>query len=181
MSHQRSLSGIQQPTPVEVRGVLVSPDAVVSPVTGQAAAIIQYYVFIPGEPAKGFFSSPKPDRLLETGFFGEALLVRVDEAVVRVPVGDLDVYFAGANTAAVPLPGSSPLVMHLQPDNQVLARQGALHYRELFITSGTGVRLRATVAPMEGDVPYRVGAGVAFMVVEQAGPAQLSVDVPELA
>jgi hypothetical protein len=178
-----SLAGLLAPTPVDVRGVLVSPDAVVSPVTGQAAAILQFYVIVLGAPARGFFSSPTPDRLLESGIYGDAVLIRVDGATVRVPVGNLDVYFAGANRPAVPLPPTSPLVDDLRPETQMLARQGGLHYRELFITSGERVRLRGVVAPMEGDNPYRTGAGVSFMLVDHAQPggepARLSIDVPE--
>jgi len=172
-----SLRGVTQPTPVYLRGKVASADTVVSPVTGQRAALIQWTLFTRG-PGDEF------DQLLDQGLFGTGLLFHMPEGVVRVPTAKLEVYFAAANAAALQVPATLPeQIRSLAATAQVhgCAARGELYYRELRLLSGRPVRIRGMVGPIDGTGCYRAPADAQFVVRDDLETPTLSIDVPEMA
>ncbi|RLB61556.1 MAG: hypothetical protein DRI90_11070 [Deltaproteobacteria bacterium] len=172
-----TLRGLIEPTAVYLRGKVASSDSVISPITGQRAALIQWTLFSCG-PAEAF------DQLLATGLFGSALLFKIPGGLVRIPTADLEVYFAAANAIAQPVPPNLPAPFRqlaTTAQAHACAARGELYYRELRLMSGRPVRLRATVSPIAGTGHYRVPADVQFTVCGDRETSVLSVDVPEMA
>lgn len=173
------LAGLQAPTPVEIHGVLSSPATVTSPVTGRTGVAIQYYVLVPkhARPGAGF------DHLVESGLWGESLLVDTTDGEMGVPLDGVTIYFQGANPEPRPLLEPLPdAFAHLRgPATYGLLAAGDLYLRELYLVPGQPVRVRGVAAPSPGRGAYRIAANVPFVLRGDLEPATLSVDVPEFA
>jgi hypothetical protein len=172
-----TLRGLTEATRAYLRGKVASADSVVSPITGQRAALIQWTLFSRG-PGDEF------DQLIATGLFGSALLFKTPRGLVRIPTANLQVYFAATNaTAQLVPPDMSPQFRQLATTAEAhsCAARGELHYRELRLMSGRPVRLRATVIPIEGTGSYRAPADAQFTVCSELEAPTLSIDVAEMA
>lgn len=168
------ITGIASPTAVQIRGAIVSPNHVTSPVTLCPAVVLECYFFAVGV---------RGDELVHVARLGAHLVVKTFGGCVLVPVQGIDVFYRGANPVGVPLHAIPPAFAALSADPGAhdLAARGALFYRELALVSGQPVRLRATVAPLPAAATYRAGPAADVIVSLEAERAVLSADVVELA
>lgn len=168
------ISGLASPTAVQIRGVIVSPNGVTSPVTLHPAAVLECYFFAVGE---------RGDELVFAARLGTHVVVKTFGGCVLVPVQDVDVYYRGANPAGVLVHTIPSVFAALAADRGAceLALRGALFYRELALVSGQPVRLRGTVTPLAAAATYRASPAADVIVSVEAERAVLSADVVEQA
>lgn len=175
------LGGITGPTPVEVRGRIVSSDAATSPITGARATVIQFFVFVPGRLERRAGRGAH-DRLIDGGIWGEPFAVETVDGLLWVPLENVTPYFRGANAEdhalLEPLP---PPLAYLRTIAAPDLAEGALYYRELALRAGDGVRVRGTASSAEGCGAYRMSASIPFVLRGDLEPATLAFDVPEFA
>jgi hypothetical protein len=169
-----SLDGVREPTPVELRGRIVTPDRVKSPVTGRRAALWMYYLYARG-PRDPF------DVLVASGTLGDSVVLAFPGGDVRVHLGRARVYFATVNPAGIELTATPLEGLTDAPGARERIGDRRLYYRELGMGSGHMVRLRATVAPLRAGGAYRSPADAAFVVRDDLEVPTLSADVAELA
>lgn len=180
---RRRLGGITAPTPIDVRGHIVSPDAVESVVTGARGVLIEFFVFVPArfEQRAG---REAHDRLVDTGLWGEPFAVATDDGLLWVSLENVTPYFQGANAEEhpllEPLPEGLAYLREIEGAAPHLA-VGALYFRELVLRNGDGVRVRGTAGPAEGCGAYRVSASIPFVLRGDLEAATVSFDVPEFA
>jgi hypothetical protein len=142
---RKTLAGVRAPTAVRVDARVASPNRIVSPLSGQAAAAIgwRFYAHYMEQAGR---SEVERYQLLWYGGRGEDLVLATPEGTVLVPVeGRLlqPAVEARGISLDVPLP---PEAAHLMRGPS----RGAIFYDELLLRTGDAVRLRATVAPSGG-------------------------------
>ncbi len=161
-----TIGAITSPTAVRLRGHIVSPNTVVSPITRRPAAVLCYYALANGE-------------LVHHGVLGEHVVVKVRTARLLVSTVGLDVYFRGANPEPIAVPHWPINDLPLNAKAVQYCDSGSLWYRELTLESGQPVRFRGTIAPLRGGGAYRTSFEAEFGVVDGNDPAVLSADVAE--
>jgi hypothetical protein len=172
-----SLQGLTQPARVYLRGRICSTDCCTSPLTGVRGAVIQWQLLVKR-------AYDQYEQLYATGIIGEELTVEAPGGHVRVATEGLQIYVAATNGTTVTIVPEllDALAGLVDPaDLHAFAARRELRYRELALPSGLGVRLRATVSPIEHVAAYRDSGGAPFVARGDLEPPVLSQDVPEFA
>jgi hypothetical protein len=143
---KKTLAGVRAPTAVRVEARVASPNRIVSPISGLAAAVIgwRFYAHFMEQTGR---NEVERYALLWNGGRGEDLVLETPEGTVLVPAEGrlLQPAVEGRGVSLdVPLP---PEAAHLMRE----PNRGAIFYDELLLRTGDRVRLRATVAPSAKD------------------------------
>ncbi len=143
---QKTLEGVRAPTRVRVEASVLSPNSVVSPLTGYAAALIAWRFYAHFTDRSG--QSPvERYKLLYACARGEDLHLSTLDGSVLVPAQGRSIVPASPGRG-VPLDGPLP------PEAAQLAHwsaPGLIFYDELLLRTDDAVRLRAVVAPCGGE------------------------------
>jgi hypothetical protein len=171
----RTLAGVRAPTPVRVDARIVSPNTLVSPITGNAGALVMWRFFAHYTDRTNRNNVDRYD-LLGTYARGEDVVLSTPEGTVLVPARGREIRSAVGGHGLpldVPPPPEAASVMQRNP--------GLVFYDELLLRSGDRVRLRATVAPSapERGSAYRASgeARCDFEAVPGLGPVVVE-DLP---
>jgi hypothetical protein len=172
----KTLAGVREPTPVRIDARLLSPNSLVSPLSGTSAALIAWR-FLAHYTDHAGRTPVERYQLLCVCARGEDLLLATPQGTVLVPAQGLEIRPAITGRGVpldVPLP---PEAAHLMQRSTL----GPIFYDELLLRNGDPVRLRATVAPCGGErgSAYRSsGAGRSdFEALPRLGPVVVE-DLP---
>lgn len=139
---RKTLAAVREPTPVRVDARMASPNTLVSPISGHAAALISWRFYTHYTDRSGR-SEVERHALVGAHTLGEDVVLETAQGTVFVPARGRKVEPALSGHGLpldVPLP---PQVAHLMTGSL----PGLLYYDELLLRTGDPVRLRATVAP----------------------------------
>lgn len=156
------LTGVDEPTEVEIVAQIVSPNAARSPITGARAAIVHLEILHAGER-------------FDTVVLGETTTVRDEEGVeLSFVARRLRFRFAEGTRKAVPLARLPPELVPLlrrEPD------PGRLSYRECLLVEGDEVRVQAIVVPSlhASAQGYRSLPRIAFVARDDLAPVFIEV------
>jgi hypothetical protein len=173
-----SLKQIQGPTPVALEASVVSPNEVVSPMTGLRVAALKWSFFVRSareefderpedHPLVRVFKSlidPRNDSAsaddiytpVGDGRLGDLLMLEADGKLIQIELKNAELRFPGAREQGTLVDGSlPPAFAHLLKHPAL--RRGPLVYRELALSHGDPVILIATVerSARDGVGPYR--------------------------
>jgi hypothetical protein len=171
-----ALADVRAPTPIRVDGTVLSPNAVVSPITGYTAAVIGWRFYTQFTDTSGQMNKVRC-KLLFACARGEGLVLATPHGTVLVPAAGREI------RPTHPGPGV-PLEVPLPPEAAELATwsaPGLIYCDELLLRNGDAVRLRATVAPTgaEHGSAYRSSSGERcdFEALPRLGPVVVE-DLP---
>lgn len=138
------LRDVTAPTPVRVRGHVVAQGAVVSPVTGTRAALIEWALLEERShhAGRGGGVITRYSELARGSWRGDTLEVTVDGAVIAVPL-------AYAKLELIEDPQDGQVLGAVPPELAAvvarLSRRGPIAYRESPLFDGDPIELAATV------------------------------------
>lgn len=167
------LTFVSGPTAVSVVARVASPSTAESPMTGMRAALIEIAA---GERViihdRSDDSQPREVfRELGSTILAGRVLLETPDGLIEVPVAGLKLRFPGTQNLAVmnidrPLP---PSIAHVVER----LRDGAGCYRELSLSQGDLVELRAVVAPRPSEPGDPPGEAVPWIARPDLGPVVL--------
>lgn len=140
-----TLAGVRSPTPVRVEAQVLSPNTLVSPITGQAGALVLWCFY---SHYIDHMSRNQAERHVLLGAFarGEDVVLSTPQGTVLVPARGRQIQPAvrgyGIPLEVPPPPEAAAVLVHTP---------GLVYYDELLLRNGDRVRLRATVAPAGGE------------------------------
>jgi hypothetical protein len=170
-------SAAQEPLHVSVLTTIVSPSSVVSPFTGMRAGLILIelleHVPLSNSPTQESVNDSDRYDLLATVVLGDVATLRDedgDEITVVARRARID--------PALPRRGGTPITRmpaEVVPLLQRATGQGVLCYRELTLSTGDKLRLRAVVEPTQSVVAdgYRSGTRVTYVARDDLAPVVL--------
>jgi hypothetical protein len=165
----KTLAGIREPTAVRVDARVLSPNTLVSPITGHTAALIfwRFYTHY-----TDYDRQTPAERHQPIGACG-----RGADLHLGTPHGTVLVPALGRTIRPAVAGGGLPLEVSPPPEATFLAQsfRGLVFYDELLLRNGEPVRLRAFVAPSSNKQgsAYRSGGGDGssdFEVIPHLGP-----------
>ncbi len=173
----RSLAGIEEPTEVELLVTIVSPDRVMSPVTGVRAAILHAEILeeMTEDEARRRMVRPRGGALASLGeaIYGD-LITCHDEGKTEISFVARRARFRFPST-----PRASRPVDAIPPDLVPLMsspRGGPLAYREHAVREGELLRIQAIVEPTRNAMTlgYRSAPRFAFVARDDLAPVFLA-------
>ncbi len=176
----RSLAEVEAgdpPTEVEVLVVVVSPNRVVSPVTGVKAALLHIEVVedVTEEEARYRAIRPKPGACASLGeaLFGDLVTCRDEQGVELSFVARRARFrFSDAPRVSAPMAAIPPELVPLLGN----PRGGTLTYREHAVREGDSLRIQAFVEPTRNAMTlgYRSAPRLAFVARDDLAPVFLA-------
>lgn len=167
----------REPVQVSVLTTIVSPSAVVSPFTGMRAGIllVELVERIPVENDQGAGGEVVSDTyaLLGTVILGDVTTLRDEDG------DEISIVARRAHIEpALPRRGGTPITRmppEIAPLLQRTSGRGVLCYRELTLSTGDKLRLKAVVEPTQSVVAegYRSGTRVTYVARDDLGPVVL--------
>lgn len=167
--------GARDPVKVSVLTTVVSPDTIMSPISGVRAAVIDIEILerIPASSNDSRESDTDVYELLGTFVFGDLVTLRDeggDEISIVVGRARID--------PQLPRHGGHPLSRVPPEVVPLLARasgRGVVCYRELTLEDGDKVRLKATIEPSHTVVSsgYRSGTKSSYVARDDLAPVVL--------
>ena len=174
--------GSQEPFRVSVLTTLVSPPVAVSPFTGLRAGIVRVELVerMPESSDSHTELVGSDYELLGSVVLGDVATLRDDDGdEITIMVRRASIRPASPGRGGTPITRMPPELVPLLPR---ATGRGVLCYRELPLSSGDRVRLRAVVEPTRSVVAdgYRSGTRVTYLARDDLGPVVLEevFDVP---